>query len=707
MNLKKIRNFCAAVLLVLLAGTPVFAQPAFSAAPAATAATPMATDPQAAGLPLKRLALFSSGVGFFEHSGRISGTADSPFQISLPFSMDAVNDVLKSLAINDPVSDSPSVTYASSDTLSQTLKSLAVDLSDNPGMAQILNSLKGAEVTVSGASVPTLKGRIIGVEDRSAAAAANGYQIVNNSEPYLTLFTQSGINSAPLRDYDSFSFTDEKINADLQRALDLLLSSGDWNTRNLLVTLPGAGSRDVSLSYVIPAPVWKVSYRLDLAGSSPLLQGWAIVDNDSDSDWNNIELSLVTGRPVSFIQNLYAPYHTSRPVLPLSIAGIAESRTYDSGYGAASADGQVPESGSYLYRAAPMPAPSMALQSNDAASGGQFSLTGGTMQTASGTAAGDQFEFTFKQPVSIERRQSAMLPLVEGSIKADKTLVLSGSQMTQGSSINPAISAELTNTTGMKLPAGPITVYDDGTYAGDALIEFLPENEKRIISYGDDLTVNASLSSSGTRTVTSVTVSGGVMTINRRQDYVKTYSIRNSSGTDKKIIIEHPITPGTTLAEPGSFDERTANLYRFSSPLPANQETTLRVREVMPVSESITLSALRPDSFLSYSTNQEIPANVRDALSKAIDLRMRIDAATTVQQALESSRTDLYAEQDRIRQNIDAAGNQSPQGLDYLKRLAALDTDIDSINAQISAAQTDVQNAKQDYDNYIANINLK
>ena len=108
-----------AILTIIYAVNPVFSQPAFSA------------DRESAQLPLKRLALFSSGVGFYEHSGRIAGTAAVPFQITLPFSFSVVNDVLKSLAVNDPLSDSPSVHYASADTLSQSLKSLAVDLSGN------------------------------------------------------------------------------------------------------------------------------------------------------------------------------------------------------------------------------------------------------------------------------------------------------------------------------------------------------------------------------------------------------------------------------------------------------------------------------------------------------------------------------------------------------------------------------------------------
>ncbi|MDR0877825.1 MAG: DUF4139 domain-containing protein, partial [Treponema sp.] len=279
-------------------------------------------------LPLKRLALFSSGVGYFEHSGLISGSAAAPAQLTLPFSMEAVNDALKSLVINDPASLSPSVRYASAQTLYRTLRSLKIDLSGEPGIGQILNGLKGAELEIF--APLSISGRIIGVEFRRNGFSLTGEETV---EERLSLLTASGIRVIAIKDISSFSFKDEKINADLHRALDLIMDSRDTESRNLLVTLPGNGSRNIVISYVIPTPVWKVSYRLDLTGKDPFLQGWAIVDNDSDTDWNNVELSLVTGRPVSFIQNLYPPYHLSRPVLPLAIAGAAEGRTYESGYG--------------------------------------------------------------------------------------------------------------------------------------------------------------------------------------------------------------------------------------------------------------------------------------------------------------------------------------------------------------------------------------
>jgi len=196
------------------------------------------------------------------------------------------------------------------------------------------------------------------------------------------------------------------------------------------------------------------------------------------------------------------------------------------------------------------------------------------------------------------------------------------------------------------------------------------------------------------------------MIISRRQSHEKVYTLKNASNESKKLIIEHPITSGSELVEPKDADDRTGTLYRFTQNLPAKETLSYKVREEAPLSERITLAQLRPDTFLSYSTNQEIPSNVRAALSGAIVLRRAADDADQNQKNLENQLSRLISEQDRIRRNLEAAGNQSPQGQEYLRRLAGLDNDIDDLNKRIDAATNDAQKAKREYDNYLATLSI-
>ena len=655
-------------------------------------------------LPLRRISLFSSGVGFFEHSGNISSSG--PTVINLPFDAEAVNDVLKSLVINDPASASPSVRYATENSLWRSLRSLNIDLSGRPGIGEILNGLRGAELEVHAPN--PIRGRIIGVEHRQRDVFIQG--VHHNfphqrpsDEAWLSLFTPQGIRVIAVNDIASFIFIDERINADLNRALDIIMATRDETSRNLQINLDGTGNRNVTVSYVIPTPVWKVSYRLDLSGPEPFLQGWAIVDNDSDVDWKNVQLSLVAGRPVSFIQNLFPPYRVFRPFIPLAIAGVAQARVHESGI---LSRVWAAERDEMAVMEMAMDAPALMRAPAPPAAQAAPALAGGVLQTAAARAAADQFEFTIRNPVTLERRQSAMLPLVEGSIRAERVLVFSGSRARGAGTIHPELSAELTNTSGMRLPAGPITVFDGGTFAGNALLEFFPENERRLISYGEDLTVTGYVRPSATRNITAVTISGGVMTITHRHRNESIYTIRNASNQAKRIIIEHPITQGAELVEPQTADDRTPTLYRFNRNLPANGTLSFMVREDTPRFERITLAQMRPETFLSFSTNHEIPANVRAALTRAIELRRIVDQAVAAQGQLENQLARLISEQDRIRRNLQAAGNQTPQGQEYLRRLVSLDNDIDNINRRIDEAIQATQTARREFDNYLATLNI-
>jgi hypothetical protein len=296
-----------------------------------------------------------------------------------------------------------------------------------------------------------------------------------------------------------------------------------------------------------------------------------------------------------------------------------------------------------------------------------------------------------------------MLPLVEANIGARKTLIFSGANA-YGTNLHPRLGAEITNTTSMKLPAGPVTVYDGGTYAGDALLEFWNESEKRLISFGEDLSVTASVSSTSTRAVSAVTVSGGVMTISRSLDYFRTYTFKNASQT-KQLVVEHPKTSQTTLVSPEA-DEETPSAYRFTITLPGQRELLLTVCETQPLSERISLLSLRPDAFLSYSTNQEIPQRVRTALERAIELKRAADKAQSDVTDIQNRRNSLVSEQDRIRKNLEAAGSTTQQGQEYLKRLVDLDSELDKQAAELETARTKAKTAQEAYETYLNGLKL-
>ena len=683
---------------------------ALAAAAAALASTPaLAQVAKPAELPVTKVVLFSSGVGYFEHRGPVSGDS----LVVLPFALDEVNDALKSLIVSDP-SSSPSVSYPSQESLDRALKGFRIDLSGSPRVADLLARLRGAEVSVD--MPETVTGRIVSVEQKPGKEG-------EATRPFLVLLSAAGLRSVSLDDAQALRFTDKGIGEDFDRALTLILAARDERSRRLEVRLPGSGTRQASIGYVIAAPVWKASYRLDLSQDKPQIQGWAIVDNPGDQDWKNVSLSLVSGRPVSFVQDLYPPLYLDRPTLPLAIAGIAQARSFESGMGNAQAPSELAaddeEMEAVPQRAmekramsAPKSAPAPSAANGAFAPAVPAPFGQARLETAQAGKAGDQFQFTVKKPVSLERGRSAMLPLVAGDIDATRVSVYSpgsdasGSSNASASSRHPMLGAKLANTTGIRLPAGPISVFDGGIYAGDALLDFFPEKDSRYIVFGDDLAVAVDVSASSSQETVGVSIAKGVMTFSRRVTIAKSYAFKNGSSDAKRIVVEHPITGGAELFEPGAADEKTETLYRFSLALPAAGEAKLVVKERSPRGDRVVLSDLRPEDLLVYSSSQEIPPKVREALKKAIDLKKKLTDAERNLADFQARKESLIADQSRYRDNLSEVGRDTSQGQQYLKRLMDSETAIDQTAGKIAEAQKTRAEALSAYERYLAELSL-
>jgi hypothetical protein len=196
------------------------------------------------------------------------------------------------------------------------------------------------------------------------------------------------------------------------------------------------------------------------------------------------------------------------------------------------------------------------------------------------------------------------------------------------------------------------------------------------------------------------------MTLTRRIAYEKTYAFNNASGERKRLILEHPITGGAELALPENFEERTDSVYRFVRYLEPEQALVITVREERPREERIVLSQIHPEAFAAYASTQEIPAPARAALSRAIELKNAADSARTAQAEAEEQRNYRISEQDRLRRNLEAAGRDTPQGQDYLKRLVAMDDEIDALSAAVDAARKNAQTAQKNYEDYLGGLVL-
>jgi hypothetical protein len=275
---------------------------------------------QADVLPIKQVVLFNSGVGYFQREGEIDGNA----RVQLSFPVSDINDLLKSLVLQDSKGEIGTVSYDSSDPIDKILRSFALDLTGNPTFGQILNQARGESIEITqkprsdirlvgddnkGATTK-LKGKIIGLEVQHKPAGKD--QIIPIE--ILNLNTAAGLQAIPMNEVVSVRFMNPTLETEFNRALNVLATSHDTQKKTVSVGFNGDGKRQVRVGYVVERPIWKTSYRLRIDNKGKVfLQGWALVENTSDDDWNDVRMVLVSGKPISFKMNLYDPIYIPRP----------------------------------------------------------------------------------------------------------------------------------------------------------------------------------------------------------------------------------------------------------------------------------------------------------------------------------------------------------------------------------------------------------
>lgn len=344
------RPFPLTVLLVVLPLALLAEQPARS--PRAPAPAP----DSASTLPVTRVALYKNGVGFFEHTGRVTGNA----AVAIDLTSGQLNDVLQSLTAIDLNGGRISgAGYNSTTPLDQQLKTLPLSLDDNPTASDFYSAIRGARVEVHSGTV-SITGRLLSVEARTAPAKSDDSSGTNSIERYfITVVSDSGeTRTVELTPATSVRLLDTSLHNDVSRYLQLIDSNRSQGLRHLTLSDHGTGTRELRVSYISEVPIWKSTYRILFTNSNSAtqlsgvlggrsssarveatLQGWSVVDNTTGADWDDVQLSLIAGAPQSFIQPLSQPIYSRRPEIPIAQESQLTPQTFDSALAAKSANG--------------------------------------------------------------------------------------------------------------------------------------------------------------------------------------------------------------------------------------------------------------------------------------------------------------------------------------------------------------------------------
>jgi archaellum component FlaC len=644
-------------------------------------------------LPIRRVILYSNGVAYIERRGMVTGHAE----IDLSFKQSQVDDVLKSMVVLDLGQGRiGAVSYNSSAPPSARMADIPFSISsesaDNTqgGLAGVLSQLQGARVIVSTAN-RTATGSILTIEERKSQVGENKPAVTTHA---LVISSEGGeLMSFDLADVRSVKLVDEGARRDVTEFASAAASARRRDAKTIIVTSDGAGSREMVVSYTIAAPIWKTTYRvvLDAAGQ-PFFQGWAIVDNVSEEDWENVQLSLVSGTPVSFIQSIQKPFYRYRPIVPIPADLQLDPQVYDpdtreggggagggGAGGGASVGGTADETVNVTEsRIQNMPtqrsvqslysvnalrnttANNLTLDGAD--SGANIATTSlsdaiisqqvGVEAAATGKEVGDLFEYRIDQPVTVRRDRSALIPILQTKMEGERVSIFNEAVRTD----RPLGGMLLENTSQLTLEDGSMTVLDADAYAGEALMERLKPGEKRLISFALDLGTLVTVRVKEDRAPTFlVKIANGVFQAHYYRTNEKSYRMVNQTDRPRVIFVEHPIRQGWELTDKTRKpDGRSARFYRFRIPLAAHESAELTVTERQALMDSYALlNFTRADLELFIARNY-IDAQTRASLERLIEIKTRIAQVDARLAAADKETEEISTDQERLRENIKA-----------------------------------------------------
>lgn len=643
-------------------------------------------DQAAQPLTIRKIVVYKHGVGYFEREGKVTGNQ----QVALTFKTAQMKDLLKSLfAVDLNGGQIATIQYDTKDPLSKQLEDILIHVPDENTLTQFLTQLKGARIEATIAGEKTT-GSVIGIEPiarQTKEGTITSYKLV--------LYADGGrILPIDLLEAQSLRLLDEGLQKDLARVLDIHLKAKHADRKSVVLNATGQGERSVRVGYIIETPIWKTSYRLLFTDNAqPLLQGLAILENTTDEDWEQVDVSFVAGSPMSFVMDLYTAYYPQRAEIPVGVTAAPR-----------------PEPMALREKAAAAPAPPGAafgarmrgaaeakkdanadreegLARRELRKSFAEELENAVAPAVAGVEVGDLFAYQAREKVSVKRGQAALVPILSERVDGGERILFYRAAV----SAKPMNAYYFKNSTALTLEAGPVTVFDGSTCVGEGLMrKVLKKDMKDMIPYAVEAGVSIDRRvNQRSDPVTRGTIANGVLTLTYTQNYESVYSIKSQIGKDAVLYLDHPKTSNFKLAEPAKAEEEVDGHYRFKVEVKAGQTVELKVRETLPSTSSVTLLGTPSETIRFYLQQRYLSETAKALLAQLIASQGEISRLRQRENDLAQERARITEDETRVRQNLQVL-RDTPSELEmrkkYLAQLEKNETRLDQIRDESKQA---------------------
>lgn len=598
--------------------------------------------------PVKSVTLSSGGLAEIVRTAEVG--QDSEVTIEVP--LDQIDDVLKSLVVRDKEGRVKNLSLAGPNPLEETFRTLPFKASDLTSMPKLLDAIKGARVRAGDRD-----GVILGVTASENEKTSKSWQ--------LSLMMDNGeVAMVPLPGA-KVEILDPSIRTKLKTAMDVIAKGNTDGARTVTLKLDGAASRDVDISYVVPAPIWKTSYRLVTSKDGEVrLQAWAVFENASGEDWNGVGVTLSSGKPVTLKQALHRHFMRDRTEVPVDTAAARLPR-------GVMAKPMMARQNFEISNLLSSPAP-------DAIAGeaapAPFEMAAG--QVASAAEQDVTSTFALNGTYDIKNGDTISVPIIDQGVKAEMVSLFRAGMVSD----HPVAAALIENNAGISLPPGIMTVYDESVgYVGDAQINGLPRDEKQSVSFAVDQKVNVDAAVKTSQNIVSLKVVDGMIHAKSSTVEEVTYTITGAQDGERTIVIEVPKRSGWTFTAEGQ-DDPTVGDYRIKAKLKAAETKTVSTRFELINDETISL--VDADAFTLVAWQEAAVGDETKAkLIELADARRSENDAQLRLQVLDQNYDRASQEQARVRENLQAVGDGDTKNR-FDKQLNLLEDDLISIEGQ-------------------------
>jgi hypothetical protein len=329
-------------------------------------------------------------------------------------------------------------------------------------------------------------------------------------------------------------------------------------------------------------------------------------------------------------------------------------------------------------------------------------LQGGTLASAEGQELGDLFEYKLKDRVTIRKNQSAMVPILQTEINAEKVSLWNASF----NSSRPLRGVWLTNSSSETLDGGNFSVLEENIFAGQGLLDAIKPGERRILSYATDLAmlVRSSGSNQPQHFVRARIVHGVMIRTSEQREY-KTYTVRNEDTSPRTLILEYAERPGWKLsADAPKPEETSVGFYRFRVRVAAKQTSVLEFAETRPEETRYELTNVTSDEVALFVREKSINSEIEAALHGTLEQKAQVASLVSETEKREGEISSIYDDQQRLRENLKALrGSPEEKALTqrYTQQLSEQETLLESLRKEKAELEKKNEAAKGQLDKMI------